>query len=91
MKILPLNIRGAGSQVKTKEICDLIIFHKMDIFCVQETELEKMDTNTCRSLWGMGKFGCIAKASNGRSEGIYSLGFENFIFQVHGRWMGQLL
>lgn len=73
MKMLSYNIRGAGSTVKSKEVIELINLHKVDFCCLQESKLEKVNANICRSMWGMGNFGWMEKPSNGRFGGIITL------------------
>lgn len=75
-----IQYQRAGSKVKSKEVRDLINFHRADFCCIQESNLEKVDQNICKSLWGTGNFDWVGKASNGRSGGIiYLWNSEKFV------------
>lgn len=52
MIVLSLNSRGMGSTIKHKVVRELVSLHKVDIMCIQETKLEDIDTQRCRSIWG---------------------------------------
>lgn len=53
MKLISLNIRGLGSTVKRKEVLSLISKLRVDICCIQETKIESMDVNLCKTVWGV--------------------------------------
>jgi len=52
MKIVSINIRGLGGDVKRKYLRELISKEDPGLFLVQETKLTKLDDSKCYSLWG---------------------------------------
>ena len=51
MKLISINIRGLGRDIKWKYIRELIHKEKVGVLCVQETKLISMDVAKCFSLW----------------------------------------
>lgn len=52
MNIISYNVRGLGRGVKWPTIKRLVIRHKVDMLCLQETKKEFIDKSTCQALWG---------------------------------------
>lgn len=51
MKIFSFNVRGLGKRAKRREIKEMMVKHKIDFCCIQETKLEAIDSRICKSLW----------------------------------------
>ncbi|KAL8469586.1 hypothetical protein ACS0TY_032435 [Phlomoides rotata] len=73
MKILSYNVRGLGKKAKRRGIKDLIRKHKIDLCCIQETQLEEITKIRCTGLWGDGSFEWAYREDDGRSGGILSI------------------
>lgn len=73
MKILSFNIRGVGSRVKRKELQELVRKNKVDLVCIQESKLDMVDENVCRTIWGNPQCGWAAREAQGRAGGIITL------------------
>ncbi|KAL8483357.1 hypothetical protein ACS0TY_026164 [Phlomoides rotata] len=50
MKILSYNVRGLGSNVKRREIKDLIRNHIIEFCSIQETKMEVISDSTCKTI-----------------------------------------
>ncbi|KAL8544625.1 hypothetical protein ACS0TY_005015 [Phlomoides rotata] len=59
--------------------------HSIDLCCLQETKLESISENVCKSIWGHSKFDWAFKASVGRSGGIISL-WNSDLFHKTSSW-----
>lgn len=66
MKMLSFNIRGLGTNVKRREVRELINKKKINICCIQETKMQKMENRLCRVIWGNNAFDWACKESVGR-------------------------
>ena len=52
MKIISLNIRGAGGIVKRNYVRDLISREQVDMVCLQETKCSEFSREKVCLLWG---------------------------------------
>lgn len=52
MKIISYNSRGLGDRLKKQEVQRMVVDHKPDLICLQETKLEEVDSRLCCLLWG---------------------------------------
>ncbi|KAL8487341.1 hypothetical protein ACS0TY_023861 [Phlomoides rotata] len=69
MKIISINIRGLGNNIKKKEIQEIIRKQSIEFCCIQESKLELVDDRICRSIWGNSGAGWAWKGASGRSGG----------------------
>jgi len=53
MKVISLNVRGLGGDIKWKYIKELIGKEKPGIMCAQETKLISVSASKCFGLWGV--------------------------------------
>jgi len=53
MKIVSINIRGLGGEVKRKYLRELVSKEDPGLLLVQETKLTKLDDSKCYSLWAV--------------------------------------
>jgi len=51
MKLISINIRGLGRDIKWKYIRELIRKEKARVLCVQETKLVRLDDTMCYNIW----------------------------------------
>lgn len=51
MKIISLNIRGLGGNIKRRFLKDLIYKEQVRIVCIQETKCSEFDKENCFNLW----------------------------------------
>ncbi|XP_058741467.1 uncharacterized protein LOC131613848 [Vicia villosa] len=72
-----LNIRGGGSSFKRNCISKIIKSGNADIFLLQETKLEVIDSVIAGSLWQNENVGWSFSKSEGRSGGLVILWREN--------------
>jgi len=72
MKIISWNVRGLGSTVKRKEVCNLVREKKPFLLRLQETKLSKFDATVCKSLWGDVNADFSFQPSAGASGGIFT-------------------
>ncbi|GKV02021.1 hypothetical protein SLEP1_g14508 [Rubroshorea leprosula] len=70
MKVISFNIRGLGNSVKRKELRKIVSGQHVNFLMIQETKLETVDENLCRSIWGQEGFEWYAKSVDGRSGGL---------------------
>lgn len=73
MKLLSYNLRGLGGWEKRREVQRLVREKSPLVFCIQETKLQQIDDNTCRSLWGSESVGYSYRPSIGAAGGIITL------------------
>lgn len=52
MRILSYNVRGLGGRVKRKVIKKLIQKEEVDVVCIQESKLSKLDLRMGGEMWG---------------------------------------
>ena len=57
MKIISYNSRGLGDRLKKQEVQRMVVDHKPDLICLQETKLEEVDSRLCCLLWG--SYDCV--------------------------------
>lgn len=65
--LISYNVRGLGNEVKINEIKDLFYRHMVEIFFIQETKLEVIDTKIGRGIRGNKKCGWVCRQSIGLS------------------------
>lgn len=70
MKIVTLNLRGAGSSAKQKRVKRLIVKKGFDICFFQERKRSDIDIGTISRLCGGDDFDWVAQSSIGLSGGI---------------------
>jgi mannosylglycoprotein endo-beta-mannosidase len=73
MIVCSFNIRGLGSRVKRRKICDLIIKEKIDFLALQETKMEVIPDALVFGLWGSSDCGWSYLPAVGNSGGILSI------------------
>lgn len=88
MIVLTLNSRGMGSSLKQKAIKTLILQHKVDLICVQETKLQVVDLRSCNALWGDTDFDWESVPAENRSGGLLCI-WRKSLLQIHHREVGQ--
>ena len=52
MIILSYNSRGLGRGIKWTAVRRLIVKHKVDLVCLQETKRENFNKSICQAIWG---------------------------------------
>ena len=52
MIILSYNSRGLGRGIKWAAVRRLIVKHKVNLVCIQETKREKFNKSICQAIWG---------------------------------------
>jgi len=52
MKLITINIKDLGRNVKWKYLTELIAKEKSAILCVQETKLVNISEHKCFNIWG---------------------------------------
>ncbi|KAL8542760.1 hypothetical protein ACS0TY_003587 [Phlomoides rotata] len=67
MKLLSYNIPGLGMKAKRKEIRECVTKLKIEMCCIQESKMEKIDGRLYRSLWGEGNFDWASLDDEGNS------------------------
>ncbi|XP_057432258.1 uncharacterized protein LOC130725012 [Lotus japonicus] len=70
MILLSYNVRDLGSSVKLRALRELVRQEKIDMMLIQESKLEVVDQNLCRSIWGADDCEWVFKASNSRARGL---------------------
>jgi exonuclease III len=73
MIVMSFNTRGLRRRVKRRRIRELIWEHNVDFLAHQETKLEVISENFCRSLWGSDDCEWAFHPSDGASGGILSI------------------
>ncbi|GKV14958.1 hypothetical protein SLEP1_g25756 [Rubroshorea leprosula] len=66
---------------KRREVRDWVVKEKVQYLALQETKMEGMDRQTCRTLWGSDNFDFVAKPSCGKSGGLLCV-WDNSIFSM---------
>ncbi|GKV48490.1 hypothetical protein SLEP1_g55300 [Rubroshorea leprosula] len=73
-KLMELEVRdegqGRGSVLKRKEVGKLVKVERPDVLFLQETKLEVVQGNLCRSMWFSDEFEWVMKESVGASGGL---------------------
>jgi len=73
MKIVNINIRGLGGDVKRKYLRELVSKEDPGLLLVQETKLTKLDDSKCYSLWGSNDISWIHRGADKEGGGILTL------------------
>ncbi|KAL8512552.1 hypothetical protein ACS0TY_018873 [Phlomoides rotata] len=73
MKILSFNSKGLGNKVKRSEIRGMVSRFRIDMCCIQETKMGKIESKLCRELWCDFNFDWAYKEADGRSGGILTI------------------
>jgi len=56
MKVVSMNIRGLGGNIKRNYLRNLISKEQTDMVCIQETKCSKLSKESVCLLWGLMKF-----------------------------------
>ncbi|GLU11953.1 hypothetical protein SLE2022_286700 [Rubroshorea leprosula] len=80
MKVIPFNICGLGNSVKRKDLRKIVSGEHVNFLMIQETKLETIDENLCRSIWGQEGFEWYAKSADGRSGGLLCI-WDSYLFK----------
>ncbi|KAL8502931.1 hypothetical protein ACS0TY_021887 [Phlomoides rotata] len=73
MKVMSFNIRGLGKKIKRKEFKRMIMSNGMDMCCIQETKMVKLDNKLGKELWSDNDFEWAGREVEGRSGGLISI------------------
>lgn len=73
MKILSYNARGVGKRAKRKEVKEYVKKFRVDLCCIQETKLSKMEEPICRAIWGNNSYDWVCKEAEGTTGGILTI------------------
>jgi mannosylglycoprotein endo-beta-mannosidase len=73
MIVCSFNVRGLGSRVKRRKICDLIRRENIDFMAIQETKMEAFSEFFVANLWGNSACGWASYPAVGNSGGIISI------------------
>ncbi|KAL8536826.1 hypothetical protein ACS0TY_012121 [Phlomoides rotata] len=65
MKVLSFNVKGLGKKGKRRRIREMLSKHKIDVCCFQETKMEKMIDDICKSILGDDRLDWACKDSEG--------------------------
>ncbi|KAL8485021.1 hypothetical protein ACS0TY_027353 [Phlomoides rotata] len=52
MKIMSFNVRGLGKRMKRNEVKRMIRSNGIEMCCIQETKMEKIEDRIGREIWG---------------------------------------
>ncbi|KAL8478208.1 hypothetical protein ACS0TY_030195 [Phlomoides rotata] len=70
---MTLNVRGLGKKIKRSEIKQMTFRNGIDVCCLQESKLEKLDERTGKELWFDRDFDWAWREAEGRSGGIITI------------------
>lgn len=73
MIIGSFNIRGGGSLIKRKRIGQIVKKGNADIFLIQESKVEVVDSGIINSFWPNEKVGWSFIGSSGSSGGLITI------------------
>ncbi|XP_057794347.1 uncharacterized protein LOC131010698 [Salvia miltiorrhiza] len=92
MKLLSFNVRGLGSNVKKREIREIVRKMEIDVCFVQETKREILGLWELKMIWGGEDFGYAEQSAEGRSGGILTIWNEKkFVASSHWEIPGALI
>lgn len=91
MKLMSYNIRGLGKKIKRSELKNLIKDHRIDVCCIQETKIEKIESWMCRAIWGNNNFDWAYKESADLSGGMLIIWNDLLFCKVSSWHMNGLL
>ncbi|KAL8473622.1 hypothetical protein ACS0TY_030457 [Phlomoides rotata] len=73
MKVMSFNVRGLGNKIKRNGIKQMIYQNRIDMCCIQESKIEKMEENIGREMWFDREFDWAWREVEGRAGGIISI------------------
>ncbi|KAL8507818.1 hypothetical protein ACS0TY_018376 [Phlomoides rotata] len=85
MKVMSFNVRGLGKRIKRNEIRSLIRSNGIEMCCIQETKMEKIDIRLGRELWGDKDCEWVYREAEGRSGGLISI-WNTKVFSKTSSW-----
>ena len=88
MIILSYNSRGLGRGIKWAAVRRLIVKHKVNLVCIQETKREKFNKSICQAIWGDSTAHWDYVPSVQAAGGLLCL-WNNSIFEVDRREKGR--
>src|SRR4051812_1247954 len=77
-----LNIRGGGNLIKRRRISSIIAKGKADIFMIQESKLEVVDSKIVKSFWVKDKIGWSCANSVGSRGGLITMWKEEIFEEI---------
>ena len=98
MNTLSLNINGLGKgDFKISWVSNLILKHKINFACIQETKRKKLDNRKISKMWGSFDFDYAYQSSVGQGGGLVSIWNKDLFHKkgeiiqrdciiVHGVW-----
>lgn len=87
MKIMTYNMRGLGGRVKRKVIRKIIQDEEVDVVCIQESKLTKLDARVCGELWGECEVEWREVEAINSAGGVVTL-WGNGNFQISDQFLG---
>ena len=88
IKLISINIRGLGRDIKRKYIRELIRKEKAGVLCVQETKLVKLDDAMCYNLWESNDISWVHKGVDKEGGGILTM-WDNKLFKCESSVKGK--
>ncbi|KAL8530707.1 hypothetical protein ACS0TY_007661 [Phlomoides rotata] len=85
MKVMTFNVRGLGKRMKRKEVKSIIKNNDMDLCCIQETKLEKLESRIGYEIWPGNDFDWAWRDAEGRSGGLISI-WNRKLFEKTSSW-----
>jgi len=70
MKIISINVRGLGGNVKRKYLRDLISKEQANMVCLQKTKCFVLSKESCYLLWGSNELDWVENGANNIAGGI---------------------
>ncbi|XP_057458406.1 uncharacterized protein LOC130749124 [Lotus japonicus] len=73
MKMLSFNARGVGERAKRRVIRELVTQNQVEVLCIQETKIQRVDRRICSQLWGDSNFEWKAVQAINRGGGLVTV------------------
>ncbi|KAL8472766.1 hypothetical protein ACS0TY_029839 [Phlomoides rotata] len=70
---MSFNVRGLGKKIKKNDVKQMIIQNGIDMCCIQESKIEKIEEKIVKELWFDRDFDWVWRESEGREGGIISI------------------
>ncbi|KAL8488789.1 hypothetical protein ACS0TY_024915 [Phlomoides rotata] len=91
MKILSYNSRGLGKKVKCSEVKEYIKKFNIEMCCLQETKLEKIEAPLCRAICSINNIDWVCKNVIGKARGILTIWNIDYFVKLRSWFIERLL
>jgi len=88
MKLISINIRGLGGDIKRKYIRELLHKEKAGVLCVQKTKLVRLDDALCYNLWDSNDISWVHRGVAREGGGILTM-WDNKVFKCESSVEGK--